>query len=605
MKEDLKQKALALPLTPGVYLMLGRDNTVLYVGKAKQLKNRVSQYFQDSAAHNEKTRMLVSRIHDFDTILVNTELEALVLESSLIKQHQPHFNILLKDDKGFPFIRLSVHDPYPRFSLASKWAKDGARYFGPYGGRNVSRQVINTLSAAIGLPVCNHRFPQDVGRDRPCLHYHTRACQGFCRPDMGQRDYQVAIEQAISILEGQYKQVAAQIERDMLAAAEELHFEKAAQLRDRLHNIVKLSQKQYVVSGSLMDTDVAGYFAGEDVKTCVTMLHYREGLLHSRDVYALEDGFYVGREEALSAFLVQYYAKRGFIPRHLLLPFSLPDEETLSAFFSHIAGRPVSISVPQRGDKRKLTDMAGRQAAEEAARLTSREETARKTTLALQKLLGLSAPPSRIEAYDISNTGDANIVGAMTVHIDGAPRKKEYKHYKMTDQTADDYEAMRNMLTRRLTRLANGDAGFDKAPDLILLDGGLGHVQAILPILKEHGLALSLFGMVKDNRHRTRALITVAGQELGLSAHPALFALIGRIQEETHRFAVSFHQAQRGKQTLQSTLTQIPGVGAARRTALLTHFKTLKAIKNATLEELSALVPAPVARAVQAYFSKT
>ncbi|MDR1157110.1 MAG: excinuclease ABC subunit UvrC [Oscillospiraceae bacterium] len=600
--QSLKQKALSLPLCPGVYIMMNASAEILYIGKAKMLKHRVSQYFQDSAAHSAKTAAMVSQVDDFDTIVADSEFEALVLECSLIKRHQPRYNILLKDDKGYPFIRLSAQETYPRFTLANKWKNDGARYFGPYGGRQTTQRVVEAVCGVFRLPVCRRQFPRDIGRERPCLQYHMGCCLAPCRGGVAPEEMRAAVRQAVSVLEGKYLAVADELRAEMERAAEALLFEKAAQLRDRLNGIVRLGARQKVVSGSMADTDVIGVCATE-AKTCLAVLHFIDGALFDRDVTVVGQELSGEACDTVSSFVKQFYLPRRAFPRQILLPCTLEDGEAVAAWLGGLAGYRVELVVPKRGEKRRLVEMAENNAREEAVRLTTAEERVSALTTALQRMLGLAYQPRRLEAYDISHTGGRDTVGAMVVFTDTAPRKKDYRRFLIRASGAsDDYDAMREMLIRRFARLKAGDKGFAEAPDLLLIDGGQAHAAVALSVLAACGLDIPVYGMVKDDRHRTRALISPEGREVGIQAIPALFSLIGRIQEETHRFAVTYHHVRRGKQSIRSGLDSIPGLGPARRAALLRHFKLIRHIRAASPEELAAVLPKPVAQAVYIRF---
>jgi len=600
--DELKDKAHSLPLKPGVYLMMDRTGTVIYVGKAKALKNRVSSYFQDQASHTEKTRAMVSQIDRFDTIIAGSEFEALVLENSLIKRHKPRYNILLKDDKGYPYIRLSVRDPYPRFSMANRMQEDGARYFGPFGGRHDTQSILDALRGALKLPDCGRKFPRDIGKERPCLNYHMGKCDGYCRPQAEKARHDQAMEQAIRLLEGKFSEVEKDLTDQMLQAAEDLEFEKAAALRDRIKAISLLGKRQKVVAGYLADTDVLGIFSDE-VRTAAAVLHFREGDLTGRDLELFPTGG-ESPSEILSAFLVQYYGGRGLLPRQILLPEEVEDEASIVRFLSDKAGRKVEVATPQRGAKMDLIRMAAENAREECLRVTTREERTAKILQLLAEKLELPSPPRRIEAYDISNTGASDIVSAMTVFVDGKPRKNAYRYFIMKDlEGPDDYASMEQTLTRRFRRQKEGDGTFAQdAPDLLLIDGGDTHAAVAARVLEDFGLTIPVFGMVKDDRHRTRALITPDGREIGIQAVPALFAFIGQIQEETHRSAVGFHHRRHTKTGTGSTLEKIPGIGAARRKQLLKHYGSIKAIRQADFADLASVVPKPAARAVYEYF---
>ncbi|HIY16388.1 MAG TPA: excinuclease ABC subunit UvrC [Candidatus Intestinimonas stercorigallinarum] len=600
--DELKEKAHSLPLKPGVYIMQDAKNEVIYVGKAKALKNRVSQYFADLASHTEKTRAMVSQIDHFDVIIADSEFEALVLECSLIKRHQPRYNILLKDDKGYPYIRLTVQEEYPKFSLANKASEDGARYFGPYGSRGATQDIIEAIQSALRLPKCRKKFPRDIGRERPCLYYRMGQCDGYCRPEMDQSRYKENMDQAVRLLEGKYEEVCADLQTEMERAAEELRFERAAELRDRIAAMELLGKRQKVVAGSLSDTDVVGFHRGE-AKSCFVVLHFVEGDLAAKDMDLIETPVEEAREDTVSALVKQYYGGRGALPRQILLPCELEDEVPITRMLSEACGHRVQLMTPQRGAKMDLIRLANKNAVEEVERATSREERQSKLMEALGKMLGLSAPPRRIEAYDISNTGDANIVASMTVFVDGRPLKRDYRHFKLKDMAhADDYGSMEQVLTRRFRRYLDGDEKFGELPDLLFIDGGENHARVALRVLEEAGLSIPVFGMVKDDRHRTRALVDPAGSEIGIQQIPAVFALVGRIQEETHRFAIEFQRLQQSKGVKGSALDQIPGVGEKRRNDLLRHFKSIKNIKTASLAALEEAVPKNTARAVYDHF---
>ena len=601
--EELKEKAHALPLKPGVYIMQDAKNTVIYVGKAKALKNRVSQYFANLAAHTEKTRAMVSQIDHFDVIVADSEFEALILENSLIKRHQPRYNILLKDDKGYPYIRLTVKDPYPRFSLANRAAEDGARYFGPYGSRGNTQHIIDALRLALKLPSCSRKFPRDIGKERPCLNYHMGQCDGYCRPEMDQSRYREAIDQAVRLLEGKFQEVGEELKAEMERAAEELRFEKAAELRDRYQAIELLGKRQKVVAGSLADTDVVGFCKGETAKSCFVVLHFAGGDLAAKDWELIDTPMEEETSDILSALVRQYYAPRGRLPRQVLLPCELEDAVPLMRLFSEQAGHRVELLTPQRGAKMDLIRLANTNAAEEVERWTSREERQSRLMELLGRMLGLDAPPRRMESYDISNQGADDMVASMVVYVNGRPLKRDYRRFKLRDMDGpDDYASMDQVLRRRFQRYLDGDEKFADRPDLLLIDGGENHARVARQVLSDLGLTIPVFGMVKDDRHRTRALVTPEGREIGIQANQAVFSLIGQIQEETHRFAIEFHRQQQNQRVKGSVLDKIPGVGDKRRAELLKHFKSVKNIRAATLAELEQAVPKNTARAVYEYF---
>ena len=601
--DELKEKAHALPLKPGVYIMQDKKNTVIYVGKAKALKNRVSQYFANLATHTEKTRAMVSQIDHFDVIVADSEFEALVLENSLIKRHQPRYNILLKDDKGYPYIRLTVKEPYPQFSLANRAAEDGARYFGPYGSRGNTQNIIDALRIALKLPSCNRKFPRDIGKERPCLNYHMGQCDGYCRADMDQSRYREAIDQAVRLLEGKFQEVGDELKAEMELAAEELRFEKAAELRDRYRAIELLGKRQKVVAGSLADTDVVGFHRGQATRSCFVVLHFVEGELAAKDWDLIDTPMEEDTAEILSALVRQYYGGRGNLPRQILLPCELEDEVPLTRMLSETAGRKVELVTPQRGAKMDLIRLANTNAVEEVERWTTREERQNKLLELLGNMLNLPAPPRRMESYDISNQGADDIVASMVVYVNAKPLKRDYRHFKLKDMDGpDDYASMDQVLRRRFQRYLDRDEKFADKPDLLLIDGGENHARVAVGVLRDLGLSIPVFGMVKDDRHRTRALVTPEGQEIGIQGNQAIFSLIGQIQEETHRFAIEFHRQQQNQRVKGSVLDKIPGVGEKRRSELLKHFKSIKNIKAATLEQLQEAVPRNTAQAVYDFF---
>ena len=597
--EELKEKALSLPYAPGVYIMRDKTDKVIYVGKAKKLKIRVSQYFQDTASHSPKTRIMVSHIHHFDVIVAASEFEALVLECSLIKRYSPKYNILLKDDKGYPYLRLNMKDVYPKITLVSKLSDDGADYYGPYGGRSVTHDVMEAIRLTLKLPGCSKQFPRDVGKDRPCLNYHMNQCDGWCQENRSCLEYRLRMEQARQLLRGNYKHVADEIREKMLAAAENLEFELAAALRDRLQSVEALGQKQLVTAGTLADTDVVGY--GEtEAKACFAVLHFSGGNLLDKDyeVFPRPDD----KAEAVSSLLKQFYLSRGLAPKRVLLPFEIEDAELFSELLEQQFGRKPKLHVPQRGDNVRLVELANTNAFEEAERVTGSEERHSATVNLLGKMLAME-PPRRIESYDISNISGTDIVASMVVFRDGKPHKSDYKRFKLEGLAGqDDYASMHQILKRRFTHFKAGDKGFEEAPDLLLIDGGVNHARVAVQALEELSLSFPVFGMVKDDRHRTRALVTPEGQEIRIDNNQAIFALIGNIQEETHRFAITYHRQLRSKRLRYSELDSIPGIGPKRKQELLRQFKSLAAMGKATLPELERILPRDAAAAVYQHF---
>ncbi len=597
MIEKLREKANKLPLLPGVYIMKDARGEVIYVGKAKKLKNRVTSYFRGE--HLPKVQAMVDKVADFDVIVATSEFEALMLENSLIKRHMPHYNILLRDDKGYPFVRLDVKSSYPHFTIASKTARDGAKYFGPFGGRGATRGIIDTVCKALRLPTCQRKFPRDIGKERPCLNYHMGVCAGYCLPDTPPEGYAAAIEQAQLILSGKSAELTKQLTEQMNQASEELKFELAAQYRDRLRAVENLSNRQRVIATAFADTDAVGFFRG--AKTCFAVLHYTAGSLAGKDFELLDEPLETD-PEAVSRLVAQYYGVRGSWPKTILLPLDIEDRPELERLLTETAGHKVSLETPQRGDRAALTQTACVNAREEAIRATTVAQRRNKTLEWLQKTLGLDSLPERIEAFDISNTGSFGIVAAMTVFVQGRPLKRDYRKFRIRETNGqDDYGSMREAVRRRFARAIDGDEKFAEVPNLLLIDGGQQHAAAAEEVLGELGLVLPVYGMVKDDHHRTRALITSDGYEVGIIGNQAVFSFIGTIQEETHRFAIEYHRSLRSG-TINSTLDNIPGVGEKRRNELLRRFKTIKAIKAAPLSELETAVPKNTARAVYEYF---
>lgn len=598
--DELKNKASSLPLQPGVYIMRDADGDVIYVGKAKKLRNRVSQYFQDTASHSPKTRLMVSKIYNFDVIIASSEFEALVLECAQIKRYMPKYNILLKDDKGYPYLRLNMKEAYPRITMVQKPFDDGAAYYGPYGSRGITQNLIDTIQQALKLPSCSKKFPRDIGRGRPCLNYHMNQCAGWCQQESPQDEYRVVMEQARQLLMGNFKGVTDTLREQMLEASENLNFELAASLRDKINAIQALNQKQHVnVSGST-DVDAVGYGSTE-TKACFAVLHFSDGELVDKEyeIISVDDP-----ENTVSSLVKQYYLSRGFSPKVILLPFHIDDSALFEELLFREYGRKTVLKVPQRGDNVRLMELACKNALEEAQRITDKEERGIAVLGLLGKMLDIE-PPKRIESYDISNTSGSDNVASMVVFQDGKPRKSEYKRFKIDlGGIPNDYESMRQVLRRRFQDYIEKKTGFEKRPDLLLIDGGCNHAAVAVQVLEELQLRFPVFGMVKDDRHRTRALITADGQEIRIDNHQAVFSLIGSIQEETHRFAISYHKKLRSKRLRYSELEAIPGIGPKRKQDLLKYFSSLTAIRAASLTELEHVLPESAAMAVYQYFHK-
>ena len=598
MLDTLSEKANNLPLLPGVYIMLDEHGEVIYVGKAKKLKNRVTSYFHGE--HLPKVAAMVEKVRDFNVIVAGSEFEALVLENSLIKRHKPKYNILLKDDKGYPFVRVDVKSEYPRMSLINRSAKDGARYFGPFGGRGQTYGIIETISRALLLPTCAKKFPRDIGKERPCLNYQMGNCAGWCRGVPDAEEYRRRMAQAMLILEGKSAELTRELTEKMEQAAEELRFEQAAELRDRLRAVESLANRQRVISTAFADTDAIGFCRG--AKSCFTVLHFVNGDLVGKDTEMMDEPL-EDDGEAVAGLVLQYYtAHRGGWPKSVLLPCEIDGKEALEELLSETSGRRIYIETPKRGERMRLIESAALNAREEIQRRTTAAQRTNKTLEWLQKALGLAEFPRRIEAFDVSNLGDTGIVAAMTVHVDGRPFKRAYKKFRIKDMPVrDDYASMRQAVYRRFKHYVDGDESFSPFPELLLIDGGENHAKVAVDALRELKLNVPVFGMVKDDRHRTRALISPDGHEIGINSNQAVFALVGNIQEETHRFAIEYQRALRNE-GYASALDRIDGVGPKRRADLIKYFKTVKAIRAASVSQLNLVVPKNTAQAVYDYF---
>lgn len=597
--EELREKAHELPQTPGVYLMQNKANQVIYVGKAKKLRNRVSQYFVDAASHSQKTRVMVSQIDHFDVIVAASEFEALVLECSLIKRHAPKYNILLKDDKGYPYLRIDMREEYPVMTMVHRVVNDGADYYGSFGGRFVTQQLIDTLRLSFKLPGCNKKFPQDVGKERPCLNFHMKNCDAWCRCCKTAEQYKEVMKQVTMLLRGEYRLAAAKLKTQMEQAAEELEFEHAAALRDRLFSLEALGKKQLVTAGTMAHTDVVGYYQNVS-KACFAVLHYVDGNLLDKEyeIVPVSDD----PVEAVSSLVKQYYLSRNCAPKEILLPCVMEDAELFSDLLMHNLNKRVRIRTPQRGDGVLLVNLANRNAKEETERVTSADERAGGAQQLLQKMIGLPVL-SRIEAYDISNTAGKDIVASMVVFVNGKPLKRDYRRFQIKDLDGqDDYASMYQVIFRRFKRYKAGDKGFAGKPDLLLIDGGAEHAAVAEAALHALELEFPVYGMVKDDRHRTRSLVTSAGEEISIQSEPAVFTLVGNIQEQTHNYAIEYHRQLRSRHLRESALNRIPGVGPVRKEQLLRKFKTVSAIKRASVDELRAVLTQKQAQIVYDYF---
>lgn len=587
--KELRKKAMQLPLTPGVYLMKNSSSEIIYVGKAKALKNRVSQYFGSEHNHTVKVRKMVENVDDFDVILTDSEFEALVLECSLIKQHSPKYNILLKDDKGYSYIKVTPGKWRNIYAVLQR-EDDGAKYIGPYMSSFAARNTVDEAKKIFRLPQCNKVFPRDFGKNRPCLNFFIGQCSGVCSGKVPFSQYNEAVEDALAFIKEGGTAALADLQKRMEDAAENLEFEKAARLRDRIAAIKRLGGKQKVMSADVREQDVFALVTGaaSSGKACLSVLRFADGRLYDSENFITdvpED-----TAETLAELIRSFYMIRDFVPRRVSVDGEVADSELLERWLSEKKGKKVIISHSTAGEQKKLFEMCRSNAAQYLTPLTG---TAGRKTAALDELagmLGLPAAPEFIESYDISHTAGSDNVAGMIVFRNGEPYRRGYRRFMIKGFTGqDDYASMAEVLDRRFTRYEEekeSGEGFGRLPDLILLDGGKGQVSAVEPILKKHGLEnIPLFGMVKDGSHRTRA-IAKSGGEIAFTSKRRAFTLVAEIQEEVHRFAVTYHRQKHKASALSSTLTDIPGVGPSRAKALLRHFKTVTAIKNASVDEL-------------------
>lgn len=588
-KAELYQKAKMLPLLPGVYIIRNRQDEIIYIGKAKRLRTRVSQYFREGVPHDAKVTKMIQNAFQFDVIVCQSEFEALVLEASQIKAHTPKYNILLKDDKGYSYVRVTK-EPYPRLSAVLQKEEDGAEYIGPYTSSFAVRQMVESAQDSFLLPRCGKSFPRDIGKGRPCLNAHIGKCMAVCSGKVSQESYCEAVRGAVHLIRHGKKDIVKELEQRMADAAERLDFEAAALLRDQIAAIRKVSAGQKVVISEETNMDVIS-LAGTPHAVCAAVLRYRQGRLTDKREFLFHDTTDIDavREE----FLPRYYLDGEDIPRTVAVD-ALPESgEALGQLLSQTRGSAVHLYVPQRGDVAKLVEMAYTNAVERLARESGRYAREDRMLDEAAVVLGLPAAPRLIESYDISNWGDGTSVCGMVVFEDGKPKKSGYRKFKMkTVAGTDDYASMAETLSRRAAEYtahaAEGDGSqFGQKPDVILLDGGRGQVSAVAAALAGTDLAdVPLFGMVKDDRHRTRAIVTADGGEIAISMHRGIFTFITAIQDETHRFANVYRRQQYNKKAYSSSLTQIPGIGPAAAKALLAEFKTVAAVRTASEEEL-------------------
>ena len=605
--KELRQKAMALPLQPGVYIMKNAQGEIIYIGKAKKLKNRVSQYFGSQNNHTEKVRRMVDNVDDFEYIITDSEFECLILECSLIKQHTPKYNILLKDDKGYSYIRVT-NEEWRRLSYVLQKADDGARYIGPYKSSFYVKSSVDEANKVFGLPTCNRRFPEDFGRFRPCLNFHIKQCCAPCTGRVKLTDYNERVENALEFLSGDSSKMMKELQERMTAAAEALDFEKAARYRDQIASMKKLRDKQKVVNINIDELDVIAV-AREGSRGSVNVLRFSDSRLYDTENFIIND---VDDEvDFRSQFILRYYTLRSEIPAHIALDGEIEDLENTELWLTDKKGKRVYINIPQRGVQKNLVDMCQKNAYEALGQLKGVTGKQLSVLDELKNLLGLDRLPEYIESYDISNLAGADNVAGMVVFENARPLKSAYRKFKIKSFSGqDDFGSMAEVLTRRLDEYKKAqeegvETGFGRLPDLILLDGGKGQVSAVLPVVAASGLNIPVFGMVKDDHHRTRAIVSDTG-EIAIRPNRAVFTFVTNIQDEVHRYAITFNRSQR-KRVLGSSLEEIPGIGKKRAKELMRFFRTIKKISTASVEELEQApgMTHPAALSVYNYFHDT
>ncbi|MEG0853006.1 MAG: excinuclease ABC subunit UvrC [Angelakisella sp.] len=585
---ELRQKTLTLPQEPGVYRMRGKAGEIIYIGKAKSLKNRVSSYFRSVDKHQLKVYRMVENVWDFDYIVTDSEFEALVLECSLIKLHRPKYNILLKDDKGYSYIKISKGD-YGRITAEKVKNEGDGVYLGPYMSGLVVKETVDEAVKAFRLPCCSRRFPEDLRKGRPCLNYHIKQCMGVCTGRVSREAYSEALSEAIDFIKNGGAQSVPILTAKMEAAAETLDFEKAARYRDRINAINRITDQQKVIAYNHKSLDVVAAVQAEDT-VYLAVLIFRDGRLRDKRSYTLD--FFESMDTVLEGFLLSYYDGGDDLPSELFIDRDFPDRGLTAQLLSQSNGKKLTITVPQRGQSLQLVEMARNNAAQELSQKTNRTGKELAAADQLGRLLGLAATPMYIEAYDISNIGGQTIVGGMVVFEKGRPQRKYYKRFTIRDlQQPDDYAAMDQMLMRRFGRYLDEndkDKGFKTLPDLMLIDGGANHVSVAKSVLERLGLSIPVFGMVKDSHHRTRA-ISAGNEEIAINANRSVFSLVTSIQDEVHRYSIEYSRSSHRKNGMTTRLLSIEGIGEGRAAALFRHFKTYKAMLEATPAELRAV----------------
>ena len=593
IQEELKK----LPGKPGVYLMHDEKDAIIYVGKAISLKNRVRQYFQSSRNKGAKIEQMVTHISRFEYIVTDSELEALVLECNLIKEHRPKYNTMLMDDKTYPFIKVTVNEPFPRVMMARRMKKDKAKYFGPYTSAGAVKDTIELIRKLYHIRSCNRSLPKDIGKERPCLNYHIHQCYAPCQGYISREEYRKSIDEVVRFLNGNYDPILKELEEKMLDASENLEFEKAIEYRELLASVQKIAQKQKITDTAGDDRDIIA-MASEGEDAVVQVFFIRGGRLIGRDHFYLKIAENDTKSEILSSFIKQFYAGTPFIPAELMLPEEIEDQEIIEEWLTTRREHKVRLRIPKKGTKEKLVELAQKNAQmvlkNDKERLKREEGRTIGAVKELEKILGLTGI-IRMEAYDISNTNGFDSVGSMVVYEHGKPKRNDYRKFKIKSvQGPDDYASMNEVLTRRFEhglrerQDESETGGFQAFPDLIMMDGGRGQVNIALEVLEKLNLHIPVCGMVKDDNHRTRGLY-FNNVELPIDRNSECFRLITRIQDEAHRFAITFHRQLRSKGQVHSILDDIPGVGPARRKDLMRSFENIEAIRNATVDNLKEL----------------
>jgi excinuclease ABC subunit C len=588
---DIHEELKKMPDKPGVYIMKDENGEIIYIGKAVVLKNRVRQYFQSQSNHSPKVKAMVARIKEFEYIVTDSELEALILECNLIKKHRPKFNILLKDDKSYPYIKVTMNEEYPRILMTRRIQKDGAKYFGPYSNAFAVRETIDLLKKLFPVKTCNRVLPRDVGKSRPCLNYYIYQCLGPCQGDVDKEEYRSLMKDICSFLGGRQDEIIKRLESQMAMEAENLQFEKAARLRDKINSLKHISEKQKVLSTTLEDQDVIA-FAKSPTDACVQVFFIRGGKLIGREHFILEGTGEVDDRELMLSFIKQFYGAAAYVPGEIILQEDIDEINLIERWLSDKKAARVHLKVPRKGEKLKLIEMVSQNALialnQFKEKIKDEEDFSKEGLESLAHILHMDEVPSRIEAYDISNTGITEVVASMVVFVQGLPAKKEYRRFKIKSvKDQNDYASMQEVIFRRFKHAEKGnDEKFAEMPDLILIDGGRGHLNAVLEVLNDININVCAAGMVKDDRHRTRGLVTTGG-ELDLSGNLQVLRFVTAIQDEAHRFALEYNKKLRSKRYGRSTLDEIEGIGAKRKKALIKHFGSISRIKGATVDELA------------------